>query len=180
MPEERKQIVIVERAFDAPTSFDHLQGLEEGVAWCLEQYDVRFLRSYLSLDARSMVCVYDAPDAEAVRTTQRRGQLPFSRIWSAQVVGATGRHEARPGLSTVLVERELREPLRIEDVDALRSRGVECLQTNRVAFLESNLSLDGHRMLCVLEAPDAEAVRRANHQGGAPATRVWTATFHTG
>ena len=81
--------VIVERSFSEPLEFAQLQALEERFAWCLEQHDVRFLHTYLSKDGRRMVCVYQAPDAEAVRKSQRQAGLPFDQVWTAQVFGAT-------------------------------------------------------------------------------------------
>jgi hypothetical protein len=172
-------IVVVERSFEEARTFDELQAAENAVAWCLEQHRVRFLRSYLSLDARSMVCIYEAPDADAVRETQRRGGLPVARLWPAQVLGSTGRHQARPGFSTVVVERELPQPTPIEDIEQLIAASGGCLATNRAELLESKLSFDRTRMLCVYGAPDAEAVRRANRQLGAVVTRAWTATVHS-
>lgn len=32
-----------------------------------------------------MICEYDAPDAEAVRSLQRTASMPFERIWTAKV-----------------------------------------------------------------------------------------------
>ena len=76
-------LVIVERTLDQPTDFAELDAMERAVAWCLEVNDVKFLHSYLSTDRRRMICVYEAPDAEAVRRSQRSGGLPFDRAWSA-------------------------------------------------------------------------------------------------
>lgn len=172
------ETVVVERVFEGPRVFEELQSAEQAVAWCLQQHRVSFLRSYLSLDARSMICVYHAPDAEAVRETQRQAGLPVSRLWSARILGATGRHQARPGLATVVVERAFTEPVSIDLIRGLLAKGMACLAANRVELLESKLSTDRARMLCVFEAPDAEAVRRANRQMGVPVERVWTASVH--
>jgi hypothetical protein len=75
--------VVVERSFEEPIEFRLLQDQEDESAWCLEQYQVRFVRSYHSTDKRRMLCVYEAPDAEAVRCANRQAGLPFDRIWSA-------------------------------------------------------------------------------------------------
>jgi hypothetical protein len=84
-------LVVVERTFPQPVAFDEVQAMEEAVAWCLQQHDVRFLHSYCSLDRLRMVCVYEAPDAEAVRTVNRTGGLPFDRVWTADLVEGGGR-----------------------------------------------------------------------------------------
>jgi hypothetical protein len=77
--------VMVERKFDQAESFDELQAQEVSFAWCAEQHQVTFIRSYFSRDRKRMICEYEAPDAEAVRTLQRTAGMPFERIWTATV-----------------------------------------------------------------------------------------------
>lgn len=77
--------VMVERKFDAAESFEGLQAQEDAFAWCAEQHQVKFLRTYFSKDRKRMICEYEAPDAEAVRKLQRAASMPFERIWTAQV-----------------------------------------------------------------------------------------------
>jgi len=77
--------VMVERKFDEAQWFDDLQAQEVSFAWCAEQHQVTFIRSYFSRDRRRMICEYDAPDAEAVRKLQRTARMPFERIWTATV-----------------------------------------------------------------------------------------------
>jgi hypothetical protein len=77
--------VMVERRFDEATSFEELQAREDSFAWCSEQHEVKFIRSYFSKDRKRMICEYEAPDAEAVRRVQRTASMPFERIWTATV-----------------------------------------------------------------------------------------------
>jgi hypothetical protein len=77
--------IIVERKFEVPEAFDELQAQEDRFAWCLEQHQVKFIRSYFSKDRRRMICEYEAPDAEAVREVQRTASMPFERLWTAEV-----------------------------------------------------------------------------------------------
>ncbi|MCA9773972.1 MAG: DUF4242 domain-containing protein [Myxococcales bacterium] len=84
------ELVIVERAFGEPVEFQSLQDLEDKAAWCLELHGVRFLRTFLSSDGRRMICLYEAPDAEAVRKSQRTAGLPFERVWTATAYEAGG------------------------------------------------------------------------------------------
>ena len=77
--------VMVERKFDQGASFDELQAQEDAFAWCAEQNQVEFIRSYFSKDKKRMICEYEAPDAEAVRKLQRQASMPFERIWTATV-----------------------------------------------------------------------------------------------
>jgi hypothetical protein len=50
---------------------------DDGVSW---------LHSYVSADARTMVCVYDAPSPEAIRKAARRSDLPVDRITQVRVL----------------------------------------------------------------------------------------------
>jgi Protein of unknown function (DUF4242) len=72
---------LVERRFlDAPDlPVDRVVELnvEDGVSW---------LHSYVSADARTMVCVYDAPSPEAIRKAARRSDLPVDRITQVRVL----------------------------------------------------------------------------------------------
>ena len=172
------EIVLVERLFEQPEPLERLQAAEDAVAWCLEQHRVRFLRSYVSLDGCSMVCAYEAPDAEAVRITQEKGGLPLVRAWTGRPLFPPTRFAAGAGRSTVAVERELPVAMAPEEVLAVMREKGGCLSLHGVEKLVNYLSLDGRRMFCIFEAPDAEAVRISNRQMGLPVARAWTATVH--
>lgn len=74
--------VLVQRTFAAPVALEDIQAIEDAGAWCLEAYHVKFLRTYFSVDRKSMICVYRAPDAEAVRAAQRRADMPLDHVWT--------------------------------------------------------------------------------------------------
>lgn len=74
--------VVVERRFEQPASFEELQAREDAGAWCLEQRQVTFLRTFFSGDQRRMICLYHAPDAESVRQAQQQAQMPVERAWA--------------------------------------------------------------------------------------------------
>lgn len=80
--------IIVERSFNEATEFEALQTRMKKISWCLDQHRIRFLRSYLSSDKKRMICVYEAPDAESVRTANRQAGLPFDSVWTASLHGA--------------------------------------------------------------------------------------------
>jgi len=79
-------IVVVERQFSEPQVFEELQAVEDAHAWCLETNDVTFKRSYFSSDKKTMICIYEGPDAEAVRRSQDEAGLPYQRIFAAIVI----------------------------------------------------------------------------------------------
>lgn len=80
------EMVVVERSFDQPLEENAMSEASARAAWCREMYGVRFLRSYMSGDRKRFICVYEAPDAEAVRKVQATGGLPYDRVWSASML----------------------------------------------------------------------------------------------
>lgn len=79
-------LIVVERSFDEAVDFDTLQAAERAAAWCLEMHRVSFRKSLFAADGRRMMCFYEAPDAEAVRSSQRKAGLPFDRVYAVQEV----------------------------------------------------------------------------------------------
>ena len=73
--------VLVTRAFDEPVTLEEVQSIEDAGAWCLETHNVKFVRTFFSVDCRRMVCLYRAPDAESVRMAQRQARMPVDRVW---------------------------------------------------------------------------------------------------
>lgn len=74
--------VVVERSFEAPVTLEEIQAIEDAGAGCLEARDVAFVRTFFSRDRKRMVCLYRAPDAEAVREAQRKARMPVDSVWS--------------------------------------------------------------------------------------------------
>ena len=81
-PDWRRTNVIVERQWDAPVALDDIQAIEDAGAHCLETWNVRFARTFFSTDRTRMACLYQAPDAEAVRMAQRQAGMPMARVWA--------------------------------------------------------------------------------------------------
>jgi hypothetical protein len=174
-------LIIVEREFETPQVFETLQAKEDAQAWCLEENGVEFARTYFSIDRTRMVCFYVAPDAEAVRRTQRTAELSYTRIFAANSLNElTGRVVPTSDSSKVLVivERSFPPSTQLQDAIQMVRDAAWCYDTNDVDVIDSYLPLDMSRSLCVFGAPDVESVRRANRVSGLPFTRVWAATLH--
>ncbi|KPK16017.1 MAG: hypothetical protein AMJ62_07500 [Myxococcales bacterium SG8_38] len=62
--------VVVERAFPEPLSDDEMRRMHDE-SKCVDLYRVTSIRSYLMPDRKRLVCVFQAPDAEAVRSFLR-------------------------------------------------------------------------------------------------------------
>jgi hypothetical protein len=77
----------------------------------------------------------------------------------------------------VIFDADNEMPQTLADVLAQEKADRWCLDLHQCLPLVHGVSLDGLRGLCIYEAPDAEAVRRAVHHLGAPATlKAWTVT----
>ena len=180
--------VIVENRSETPIVYDqYARIVREDGKWCFEQYRVDYHATYLSADGRRTVCIFDAPDAEALRLVSRALGTSEGTVWSAAfhvpstVVPSHGGTAcaARPGLETVVVERQFRNPVTIAELEAIPERANWCLETHRVRYLGSYVARHGRRMLCFYEAPDAEAVRIAQREAAMPADAVWACSSIT-
>jgi hypothetical protein len=79
--------IVLEHHFDgAPFDLDRYNAAQERNAPCLEIHCVRHIVSYVSPDGHRMVCVFEAPDAEAVRQTARQLGYGYDSVWAAAVV----------------------------------------------------------------------------------------------
>jgi uncharacterized protein DUF4242 len=81
------EFVVVERAFPTPVTPEVVSSALQRAGWCLDLHRVSYVESYLGGDGIKMVCVYRAPDAEAVRMANEKGQVPYTDVWTATVHG---------------------------------------------------------------------------------------------
>jgi hypothetical protein len=174
--------VVCERRIDPPIQIDDVPAMEARAAWCLQQHRVSHVTSLLSLDGRLLLCVFDAPDTESVRTVHRQVGAPFERLWPA-TVHAPPSLPAHASLATkdgalVVVERCFAEPTDFMTIQAIENRGSWCLDQHRVRFVRTYFATDCRRMICLYQAPDAESVRRAQVQADLPHEGVWAAALY--
>jgi hypothetical protein len=172
------EVVLVERSFEQPVAFQDIQTLEDAGSWCLDAHHVRFLKTFFSRDRRRMLCLYEAPDAEAVRLAETQARVPYDVAWTCMYLRNTGTVDLNREAEYVVTERVFPEPVTKDFISDALKRSGWCLDLYRAEYVESFLGNDGRRMVCLFRAPDAEAVRNANQQGGIPYTAVWTASVH--
>jgi len=79
--------VLVERSFENPVMLQEIQEIEDAGVSCLENRNVRFIRTFFSSDQKRMICLYQAPDADSVRQAQRQAGVPFDDAWAFRAVG---------------------------------------------------------------------------------------------
>jgi len=172
------ELVLVERRFEQPIDFQDIQLREIAASWCHDTYNVRFLKTFFSRDRRRMLCLYEAPDAEAVRAAEEQAKIPFERAWTCQNLRGDDLPMHAAAKEYVVVERSYPAPITPEYLSSAFGKARSCFEIHRTSYQESFLSRDGLTMVCVFRAPDAEAVRTANDQIQAPYTDVWTASVH--
>jgi hypothetical protein len=78
--------IILESSFDPPISEEDFDRLADQVGGCLEQHQAEWVTSYMSLDRRRRICVFQARDAEAVRQAYRLSGVRFDRVWAAEQI----------------------------------------------------------------------------------------------
>lgn len=167
-------LVIVERELAESQALLEVRARQKRVASCFATQRVRFAGTYVSKDARYAACMYEAPDAEAVRVTQRTADVPVASVWSAhalleeQVVAAAG-------YSLVVAQRQMPETTTIEYVKYLLTDPKGCRARFRIKLFGAYLSLDCRRMVCCYYSPDLESVRMSSRESGIPLERVWLA-----
>jgi hypothetical protein len=78
--------VVVEREYDAPLNKKAWLAADLRLLPCLEAEGAKWIRSYVSLDGRRVICEFEAPDAESVRSAFRRTTIVFERVWVSEVL----------------------------------------------------------------------------------------------
>ncbi len=160
--------MFLERTFDAPLSVGEVLTLARQSRWCYDLYNVAWRGSFLAAGGRKMICWFTAPDAESTRIALRQTGSDIRVLWPGTV------HKApEPVVANVLVERSFDAPVAFEDIQAIEDAGSWCLEAHHVRFARTFFSSDRKRMVCLYEAPDAEAVRVAQREAGMPVEAVW-------
>jgi len=77
--------LVVEYHFDPPLTDQALRSAFDALKPCLEMRGIRRLRSWLADDRRSMICEYQAADAQTVREAYHSANVGFAKVWPAQL-----------------------------------------------------------------------------------------------
>jgi hypothetical protein len=167
------EIIIVEREVESPVDPDNMHRMEAAVRWCFEQYRVSYRYSFIGLDNCRCASVYEAPDVESLRITQRSAGLPVARAWRATLRGEpivpAGGHlvVALHAASVTLEAAAIASRLAAAEPD-LAGRGI--------APIVHAVACDGSRWLGVFVAPDVDGVGSACQALDLPAA-VWPAAL---
>jgi hypothetical protein len=173
--------IVMLRQFDRSNTPEDMHAAVAGGKWCLDLYRVVPRIHFLAVDGTRCACVFEAPDADAMRHVLRStGLEPPLALWPATVHAGPDDDAAGNGLpktSGVLavVERTFPQPVTFAEIESQEEHNIACLNLHRVRFVRSYFSFDRLNMICLYQAPDAEAVRTSNRQVGLPFERVWSA-----
>ena len=174
--------VVLIRQFSEPISSDYLDAASIDLGWCRRLYGVNPLLSFLARDGLRCACVFSAPDAEAVRNVVRAGKRSEPEgIWACTIYpGAEDDGKCYPVAgkamrTLVVVERSFETPVIFDDLQATDKNNIAQFRLRDVHFIRRYLSADRCRMVCLYQAPDADAVGDANRLAGMPFDRFWPA-----
>lgn len=77
--------VMVEQVFSEPISEERISAYGKRLDPCLEIRNGAWRRSSIAKDRLRVVCEFEAPDAESVREAYRASDVPYERVWTADV-----------------------------------------------------------------------------------------------
>ena len=82
-PDELAQSnVLASWRFEAPVTLEELESIDGSGTLCRSNHRVRFLRTFVALDRRRVLCLCRAADAESVRLALREAKWPVERVWA--------------------------------------------------------------------------------------------------
>lgn len=167
-------LVIVETLADKPLTPENPTDTDYQILDCLGARMGTWQYSLLSSDRLRMLCVFEAPDAEAVRESYAKAGGAFDRIWSAQRL--TPAQPPQPnGARLQVIESIYPAALTPEQRQAHHDSLQAYFTEHGVEWVKSYLALNHTRGFYELYAPDAEVIQAAYRQVGVPFVRVWSA-----
>lgn len=78
------ELVVVERVYEQPFTDEQADALKRQAGPCFEMRRIKHLKMLRSKDRLRAICLYEAPDAAAVREAHEHGGFTYSKIWSVE------------------------------------------------------------------------------------------------
>jgi hypothetical protein len=167
------------RRFEKPIGVDYLHQAMEMLGWCRKLYGVTPGIHFLAMDGRQSACIFDAPDAEAVRNVIRAGgRSEPEAVWPCTVHpgpdddGASLPLERDSTATLVVVERLFERPSRPGQLQADIALPAD---PSGARYVRSYLSNDRLRAISLYTTPDLELIREAYRVAGLEFDRIWPA-----
>lgn len=168
-------LILVETAAEQPITFEWLSEADQRITPCLQEREATWQYSLLSSDRHRMICIYDAPDAEALRASYRKATVEFSKIYPVEIIEPAG---IVPGWNEPILkvfEGTYPDGFTDEQWHEASRLILPCYEQHGVEWIRSYVSLDRTRMVCELNAADAEIIRQAHRKAGIVFDSVWSA-----
>ncbi|MEM1278440.1 MAG: nickel-binding protein [Cyanobacteria bacterium P01_H01_bin.152] len=162
-------LVIAKASYDLPLQGVDIQHQPGG-------NNVQWQYSLLTKNYKRQIYVFEAPDAEAVQACFQQANIPFDSIWEASKMRPNyASFQRNENLLTVI--EGTYPPITQEFWDAANVRSLDCYKNRNVEWLHTFMSSDRTRLVCELNAPDAEGIRETYRRLNIPFERVWSAHF---
>jgi hypothetical protein len=78
--------VIVEYTYETPLDDAAIDAMVAKLKRCFEVAEVKWLECYMSLDRKTQIAVFEAPDAHTVQSVHRMLGVEHARSWPMQRV----------------------------------------------------------------------------------------------
>lgn len=168
-------LVVVETLTEVPITDAFLAESGERSLPCLAARDAHWQYSLLATDRCRMICIFEAPDVAAVQDAYRKAEVPFSRLWPAEKWTPEGILPQRREAVLKVFEGTYPGGFTDDDWHNASRQVLPCYATEGVEWIHSYVSRDRTRVVCELNAPDAEIIREAHRRFNIPFDRVWSA-----
>jgi len=166
--------IFLERNFEPPLAPSDVTARAAKFVDCFDIHRVDWVVSMLATDGSRMVCWFRAPDAESARLAMRDSGGATGALWPGTVHDRPGLEAGQAHGANVLVERSFDEATALQTIQDIEEAGIHCLEARNVEFVRTLYAQDRQRMICLYEAPDAEAVRQAQREAGVPFADAWS------
>lgn len=168
-------LVIIETQSDTPLTPEEPTETDLRVLACLTERNATWQYSLLSSDRLRMICIFKAPDVESVRESYRRGGGIFDRMWSGEIIRPEGTQPQRNEAILKVFESTFPSGFTHDEWDEGNRNVLPCYAERGVEWLHAYVALDRTRLVCELNAPDAEVIRESHRKFNIPFDRVWSA-----
>jgi Protein of unknown function (DUF4242) len=169
--------MMISPSLPAPMTYDNWMKATESLDGCMEARSIQWLYSLVSVQGDRSLCVYQVPDAEALREAYHEAGMPFQQIWTADLWVAKEPQSFSEGATLIVAESNFDSPMTKTRYEAASHQAKGCLDELNVESAFSIMALDGMHSVCLYLASSAEQVRSLYRKVGMPFECVWKASL---
>ncbi len=155
---------------EAPLDRDGLRRL--AIHACLDLHQVRWLRSFVAMDGKRMLCWYQARDAESVRLVLRQQGSAGAGVWPVAVTDVAGSESLDSSVGCMVVELPLSSP-DADEVASLTAGISAALRGSGAVLRRTFLSSRDARLMGVVEAGNPGTVVERLDAAGILTASLW-------